>query len=251
MAETIQCSGREALRPRTTYPRALLVMIVLTLLATMAVYGPVSPTNHPGAASNGNGDQLVGSTEIAQAQASLERGAGPAQGRPMDCQRANDATGESCGTSTATMTGHRRCHVAHCAAALQPIRGCDDFAADRYVLLFSGSSQNQTWTFANGVWNRLTPTPSPPARVAASMTYDARDGYVLLFGGSAGAQGGYNNSSSYLNNTWSFVHNVWTPLRRVRPTHRTHRVPDMARPSPTTRRMATWCYSEGTLNATS
>jgi hypothetical protein len=83
-------------------------------------------------------------------------------------------------------------------------------AADGYVLLFSGSSQDDTWKFAGRVWTSLN-VSAPPPRVSGSMTYDAKDGYVLLFGGSGGAQGGYLNTT-YFQDTWSFVGGVWTNL---------------------------------------
>lgn len=64
-------------------------------------------------------------------------------------------------------------------------------SADGYMLLFGGACGNgstvglcgDTWSFVGGTWtNRTTPFhPSP--RAGAGMTFDASDGYVLLFGG--------------------------------------------------------------------
>lgn len=88
-------------------------------------------------------------------------------------------------------------------------------AADGYVLLFSGSSQTQTWTFADGVWTSLG--AGPPPRVGASMTYDARDGYVVLFGGTGSSSGGYKNTT-YWDDTWTFVHGAWTNVTPARVT---------------------------------
>jgi hypothetical protein len=67
-------------------------------------------------------------------------------------------------------------------------------AATDYVLLFGGGSGqclsggwhdcNDTWRFVYGDWTRLSSAlPAPPAREQAAMTYDARDGYPILFGG--------------------------------------------------------------------
>ena len=83
-------------------------------------------------------------------------------------------------------------------------------AKDGYVVLFGGAADlppryfSDTWTFVNGTWTNITPTISPQARAGASMVYDAKDGYVLLFGGS-GAHG-------VLDDTWSFVGGKWTEL---------------------------------------
>ena len=73
-----------------------------------------------------------------------------------------------------------------------------DFA-DRYVLLFGGQSPNllvtqlldDAWKFSAGLWTNIMPTGGPSAREGASMAYDAKDGYVILFGG------------SYLHDTWT------------------------------------------------
>ncbi|MCI4369214.1 MAG: hypothetical protein L3K09_06605, partial [Thermoplasmata archaeon] len=62
-------------------------------------------------------------------------------------------------------------------------------AADGYLVLFGGNGSasagflNDTWTFLHGAWTPLSPSVSPERRAAASMTYDAADGYVLLYGG--------------------------------------------------------------------
>ncbi|MGA9838851.1 MAG: kelch repeat-containing protein [Thermoplasmata archaeon] len=47
-------------------------------------------------------------------------------------------------------------------------------------------------------------TVSPSARVDAVMTYDTKDGYVLLFGGA--------NGSGLLHDSWKFAAGTWTPL---------------------------------------
>jgi hypothetical protein len=83
---------------------------------------------------------------------------------------------------------------------------------DQYVLLFGGYGNGSaapyadTWAYANGRWTQLSPGSSPPARYAAMMTWDAADGYMLLFGG-------YDSSSAVIyNDTWTFVHGTWTAL---------------------------------------
>ena len=51
-------------------------------------------------------------------------------------------------------------------------------------------------------WTNLTPPVSPPALEFASMTYDAADGYVLLFGG-------LSESAYPTNDTWTFHDGGW------------------------------------------
>jgi hypothetical protein len=84
--------------------------------------------------------------------------------------------------------------------------------ADGYVLLFGGTKSGfssgalgDTWKFAHGLWTELSPARSPSPRSGAAMTYDAADGYVLLFGGS-------NAQGNDLNDTWTFLAGKWTEL---------------------------------------
>jgi Galactose oxidase, central domain len=82
---------------------------------------------------------------------------------------------------------------------------------DKYVLLFGGygpkypgSVLADTWSYAGGIWTELSPATSPPARQLASMAYDAKDGYVVLYGGLG--------SSKVLSDTWKFAGGKWTKL---------------------------------------
>lgn len=85
-------------------------------------------------------------------------------------------------------------------------------ATDGYVLLFGGlggptntlRALNDTWKFEGGRWTNLTSSKHPTARYTAGMAYDAKDGYVLLFGGVG--------SSTGLDATWKFVRGNWTEL---------------------------------------
>ena len=82
-------------------------------------------------------------------------------------------------------------------------------AHDQYLLWFGGYGigglTNQTWIYQNGSWSNLTPTltTSPPPGMAMGMTYDASDGYVLLFGG------GFSYPYSY---TWKFESGRWSNI---------------------------------------
>jgi len=83
---------------------------------------------------------------------------------------------------------------------------------DRYVVLFGGQISNpkgwplksDTWVFVGGNWTRLKLSVHPAARSFANMVYDAKDGYVVLYGGSIHDQ--------WLNDTWRFVKGHWTSL---------------------------------------
>ncbi len=85
-------------------------------------------------------------------------------------------------------------------------------AADHYAVLFGGFNgiseyYNDTWTFAGGTWTNITGTTNqtPEGRWRQSMTWDAADGYIVMFGGT-------NSAGTALAETWSFVHGNWTKL---------------------------------------
>jgi galactose oxidase-like protein len=86
----------------------------------------------------------------------------------------------------------------------------DEF--DREAVLFGGYSGtglyfNDTWTYSHGSWSNATGTTNhtPSARWRASMTYDASDGYIVLFGGT-------NSLGTALSDTWKFFNGTWTQL---------------------------------------
>ncbi|MCI4357033.1 MAG: kelch motif-containing protein [Thermoplasmata archaeon] len=78
------------------------------------------------------------------------------------------------------------------------------------VIFFGGETRagwlrNDTWQFSGGNWSRIAIgnlTHSPTARKYAAMTYDAKDGYVVLFGG-------HGRATLPLNDTWAFSHGTW------------------------------------------
>ncbi|HEV2317250.1 MAG TPA: hypothetical protein VGV89_06720 [Thermoplasmata archaeon] len=85
---------------------------------------------------------------------------------------------------------------------------------DREVVLFGqstafggGAPVNITWVFHGGNWTSLSPgiTHAPSSRLDAALSYDAADGYLLLYGGGLG-------------DTWKFSGGVWTKLLPFRPT---------------------------------
>ncbi len=67
-----------------------------------------------------------------------------------------------------------------------------------YDLLFGGVNgvpSGQTWALSSGTWTQLAPTASPSARCCAGQVFDARDGYVLLYGGGTGGGPPYDNDT--------------------------------------------------------
>ena len=88
-------------------------------------------------------------------------------------------------------------------------------AADQHVVLFGGYNRstavllNDTWTFSDGNWTKLSLTHAPSPRDAATMEYDAADGYVVLFGGWV-----LSEESTYVTTeeTWKFADGSWTQL---------------------------------------
>ncbi|MCI4324484.1 MAG: hypothetical protein L3K00_01165 [Thermoplasmata archaeon] len=99
------------------------------------------------------------------------------------------------------------------ATAVHPSKRVEFAMADgtstTNVLLFGGSGPvyylNDTWTLHGLIWAKAIPRV-PAAETGATMTYDEKDGYVLLFGGETST--GY----SFFGTTWKFLHGIWTPL---------------------------------------
>jgi hypothetical protein len=93
--------------------------------------------------------------------------------------------------------------------------------ATQSVILFGGcvggdywqltcTPTNDTWSFAGGLWTQLFPAISPPARMRPAMVWDARDNYLLLFGGFTAGSG-----SQPLGDTWAFNGTAWLNLTPV------------------------------------
>jgi hypothetical protein len=83
-------------------------------------------------------------------------------------------------------------------------------ASDGYVVLFGGwgtkGVNSESWSFVRGHWTAITLTSgtNPGGRANGSATYDAHDGYVVLFGGAAGGKS--------LRDTWAYHAGTWTDL---------------------------------------
>jgi carboxypeptidase family protein/phosphoesterase family protein/galactose oxidase-like protein len=64
-------------------------------------------------------------------------------------------------------------------------------------------------------WTQVAGGQSPSARSDGAMTYDAADGYILLFGG--------HGSTSLLSDTWTYQSGAWNELNIGAPKHPTAR----------------------------
>ena len=90
-------------------------------------------------------------------------------------------------------------------------------ARDGYVVAFSGCCStsvhaSSTWKFQSGLWTKLNPKTSPPPTLGgAAMTYDAKDRYVLLFGGAVCASA-TSCVPTLTNSTWKFSNGNWTNI---------------------------------------
>ncbi len=64
---------------------------------------------------------------------------------------------------------------------------------------------NWTWADTDGVWSNLS-IPGPPPRINIAMTFDAADGYLLLYGGLVNPSSGCSpyTPCRLLSDTWAF-----------------------------------------------
>lgn len=95
--------------------------------------------------------------------------------------------------------------------------------SDVSVLAFGGAlggaaaPGNATWRYAAGIWTKIAAGSRavPEARAYAAMAYDPIDGYLVLYGGTAGASacsGGPAGADYLCGDTWSFDAGNWTRL---------------------------------------
>lgn len=90
------------------------------------------------------------------------------------------------------------------SASLTFLMAPDD--ARSTIVLFG--ENGDTWTWNGARWNVQNPVHSPPARVRASMAYDATHRVVVLFGGSTGSAAALHE----LNDTWTWNGSDWTQV---------------------------------------
>ncbi len=89
-------------------------------------------------------------------------------------------------------------------------RCCGGIAYDPIIgqtVLFGGGAVEalgDTWEYRAGTWTRVLISSSLSVHNNVAMTYDAQDGYIVLFGGIRG--------NHYLAETWTFQYGAWTLL---------------------------------------
>lgn len=150
-----------------------------------------------------------GEAHLRDAVASLSRGGGPAAGTPWACT--SRGTSGTCAASASPPS----------APSWSPLPvspgGHDDVAlaydpVDGYVVLFGGAISlsaptgfaADTWTYAKGLWTEIHPATAPSPRGFPGFAYDAKDHYMLLYGGA--------NTTNIYSDTWSFAGGKWTKL---------------------------------------
>ena len=84
----------------------------------------------------------------------------------------------------------------------------------RRIILFGGADEakvyGDTWSYANGKWQRLTESgPSPRTFPGMVMA----DHYILLFGGNRVLFGSEKNPTHYLDDTWIFKEGRWNEIK--------------------------------------
>ncbi len=92
-----------------------------------------------------------------------------------------------------------------------------DWTTGEFVLYGGTDSHlvplSDTWTYVNGNWTNRTPAATvayPSPRYFSAFTYDAADGYDVLFGGYGPSSS--NSTLVMLNDTWKFQGGTWSQL---------------------------------------
>jgi len=134
------------------------------------------------------------------------------------------------------------------------------------LVLFGGRNLGKefqdTWYFNANGWNLITTTTQPSPRVSPAMAWDPVNHYMLLYGGSSGANPlGAGHPSSSHNDTWELSGRTWHQLANspMGPRSRTQMVYDpadgymllvggdlQASPNSTVVKNDTWSYANGT-----
>lgn len=201
----------------------LWIMIVAVVLAPLNAWiDPASPPHFAPRASaldSGSGTANGASThsdQLSRALQSLEAGSGPASGETLRCSSGNEGESGSC-ESVSSSPGHSK--LTSVVAVSNPISSWGALAvydaADGYVLVYGGTAGDHTWTYTGGTWTELKITTYPASRTEASMTYDAVDHEVILFGGEYHPPKGPGTpvgSVSYYSDTWAFHGGAWSNI---------------------------------------
>ncbi|MCI4350157.1 MAG: hypothetical protein L3K15_01400 [Thermoplasmata archaeon] len=195
---------------------ALPVAIALLAMPTVQLPAASPPSRGP------SGVVVFAVDPVALAAASLAAGHGPAAAPGAQCSLAPSASATCTLPSLAPhpSAGPTNENWVQLTGVNGPSRRWITMMAydpiDNYTVLFGGVPPGQavsatlgdTWVYAAGVWTNLTAnlTAAPSMRYASSLAWDARDGYLVLFGGHL------LPANTVYNDTWEFLHGAWTPL---------------------------------------
>lgn len=153
----------------------------------------------------GHPESQVPSQQIALATESLSIGKGPANGVALDCSATGFSGSCNAPQSASTLSSNSaspRWGIQ--SQVFTPIGGEMAYdSRDGYVVYLNPPVVSghpwATWTFENGSWLPLS-GPQPSIGGLLWMVFDAKDGYVLAFGGYFTPQ------------TWAFSGGTWTQL---------------------------------------
>jgi hypothetical protein len=215
-------------RARSLGPLAFVVIAVVVLSAPVgwSTNRLSTPPSAPRSVSTGStGAPGPSSPSLSAAEWALAHGRGPAAGGSWICQSAGPASA-SCGAggSSSGSTGPARPTPTVSWANPNASPPADSGAsmaydpADHEIVLVGAEcyqsspagpfATDTTWLFANNTWTPKEISPSPASLCGSGLVWDARDGYLLLFGGAYVSS--YGTSSS--NDTWTFLKGSWTNL---------------------------------------
>jgi hypothetical protein len=140
----------------------------------------------------------------------------PISAGPLPKPQPSNLTGGRSATTTGATAANWTLHPRH-----EPIRrGGPQLAYDGAhgrVVLFGGAicqgafcfPVNDTWTFDGTSWQQQHPATSPSARYLGNMTYDAKSGKVVLFGGLACIDAACDATVA-AGDTWTWDGSNWT-----------------------------------------
>lgn len=200
-------------------PRLAGAAIAIAFLSTVAVFGSVGLSGPSVVVAPSRASAPVAALQAASA--TLSDGDGPAAGAAAFCSIGSNRAGTCVAGPPLGRAGSGGQNWTHLTGVGGPSSRWIAMMAydpvDGYLVLFGGlqfngqtgtTSLSDTWTYANGVWTNITldQASSPSNRYASVFVWDAKDGYLLLFGGRQ------YSTSTIDNDTWSFVHGLWSQL---------------------------------------
>ena len=220
-----QQKARPARRSRRVFALVAVVLVAVVLVGSAlwvgnALHQPGGVAAHPTVTPQLTRTQASTPTPIVVLPALAPSGRVNAQLVYDDATNAlllfsgQDYTGAAPLADTWTWNGSTwaRLHPAHSPGPLEGAAIAYD-PTTQQVVLFGGMSNantggtpilGDTWTWNGSDWTQQHPASSPPARMLASLAYDAASGQLVLFGGKHATGFGPD-----LNDTWIWTGSNW------------------------------------------